>query len=429
LTLPPRTLLLSGLVLNGAALALALTQARLGSPLFFAITPFFAAAQIATAIWFFRNRADRRWIRFAVVCAIACRVPLMVGPVNYDSDMVRYVWDGRAQRFGINPYSVVPSDPAVAHTHTADTVRMPSRHDRTPYPPAAQLFFRLMVTLSESARVMKSVLTILDMVTIFVVWRWLRVSGRPEWLVIGYAWSPLVILEVAHSGHIDALGAFWIATSAWALARQRRGLAVIAYTLAVATKLLPIVLAPLFIGRVRPRDIALGVAVLVLLYLPFTTDGTIPIGAITNVVAHIRFNSPIFRPLAWVITPAGAAAFALFGGLAAAAWARWTLPADSPSAWAWPMAVAVACAPVIYPWYLLYFTPFLVSAATLPLTVWTYSIVPVYLVWEWAQYGARWQVPNWLMGLEYGAVAITFILMWWRSRRRAATVEMEPSRT
>ena len=51
------------------------------------------------------------------------------------------------------------------------------------------------------------------------------------------------------------------------------------------------------------------------------------------------------------------------------------------------MAVAVACAPVIYPWYLLYFTPFLLSAATLPLTVWTYSIVPVYLVWDWAQYG------------------------------------------
>ena len=101
------------------------------------------------------------------------------------------------------------------------------------------------------------------------------------------------------------------------------------------------------------------------------TGWTLPLGAITNVVAHIRFNSPIFRPLAWVITPSGAAAFALVAGLATAAWARWKLPMDSPAAWAWPMAVAVACAPVIYPWYLLYFTPFLVSAATLPLTVWT----------------------------------------------------------
>ena len=117
-----------------------------------------------------RGEPPRRWLWIAIGVAIACRVPLMVGPVNYDSDMVRYVWDGRAQRFGYNPYAVVPSDPALAHTHTADTVRMPSRHDRTPYPPAAQLFFRLMVTVWESARVMKSVLTLLDIVTIFIVW-------------------------------------------------------------------------------------------------------------------------------------------------------------------------------------------------------------------------------------------------------------------
>jgi hypothetical protein len=81
------------------------------------------------------------------------------------------------------------------------------------------------------------------------------------------------------------------------------------------------------------------------------------------------------------------------------------------------MAAAVACAPVIYPWYLLYFTPFLVSAATLPLTVWTYSIVPVYLVWDWAQYGARWRVPDWLMAVEYGVV-IAAIALAFRARRR-----------
>jgi alpha-1,6-mannosyltransferase len=403
---PPRPLLLSGLGLIVTALALALTQARLGSPLFFLIVPFFGVCQIAAAIWFSRGNRDRRWVRFAVACAIACRVPLMVGPVNYDSDMVRYVWDGRVQRFGYNPYDVVPSDPSLAHTHTADTVRMPSRHDRTPYPPAAQLFFRLMVTVSESARVMKSILTILDMLTILIVWRWLRAIGRPEWLVLGYAWNPLVILEVAHSGHIDALGAFWIAAAACLMARERRSLAVVAYTLAVATKLLPIVLGPLFIGRVRIRDIAIGVAALTLLYLPFMSGGTIPIGAITNVVAHIRFNSPVFRPLAWLITPSGAAAFALAGGLAAAVWARWKLGIDDPAAWAWPMAVAVACAPVVYPWYLLYFTPFLLSAATLPLTLWTYTIIPVYLVWDWAQYGARWRVPNGLMVIEYGLVML-----------------------
>ncbi len=417
---PTRSLLFACLLLLSAALLLALTQARLGSRLFFVLAAAMAIAQLVALLAARRAEPPKRWLWIAIGIAVACRIPLMVGPVNYDSDMVRYVWDGRVQRFGYNPYAVVPSDPAVAHTHTADTVRMPSRNAQTPYPPAAQLFFRLMGTLWESPRVMKSVLTLLDIATIFIVLRWLRAIGRSEWLVLGYAWNPLVILEIAHSGHIDGLGAFWIALCAYWMARRRTALASIAFTLAVATKLLPIVLAPLFLGRVKARDIALGAGVLLLLYLPFMTGGTLPIGAVTNVVAHIRFNSPIFRPLSWAVTPSGAAAFALLAALAAAAWARWRLEPDDPAGWAWPMAIALVCAPVIYPWYLLYFTPFLVSAATLPLSVWTWTIIPVYLVWEWAQFGGRWRVPNWLMALEFGLVVASFVVMAVRARRRPA---------
>ena len=274
---PTRSLLFACLLLLSAALLLALTQARLGSRLFFVLAAAMAIAQLVALLAVRRAEPPKRWLWIAIGVAVACRIPLMVGPVNYDSDMVRYVWDGRVQRFGYNPYAVVPSDPAVAHTHTADTARMPSRNAQTPYPPAAQLFFRLMGTLWESPRVMKSVLTLLDIATIFIVLRWLRAIGRSEWLVLGYAWNPLVILEIAHSGHIDGLGAFWIALCAYWMARRRTALASIAFTLAVATKLLPIVLAPLFLGRVKVRDIALGAGVLLLLYLPFMTGETIVI--------------------------------------------------------------------------------------------------------------------------------------------------------
>ena len=397
-------LLLAGSILVATSITLAATQARLGTTLFFALAAVAGVCQIAVLVWTRNAPPNRRLLLIAFGFAVACRVPLALGPVSYDSDMMRYIWDGRVQRMALNPYAVLPSDPAVIHTHDAVTVRMPSRHDRTPYPPAAQLFFRGIVTLSESPRVMKMALTLCDLVTIFLVWRWLAVTGRREWLVLAYAWNPLVILEVAHSGHIDALGAMWIVASAYWMARRRTALASIAFTLAVATKLLPIVLAPLFIGRVRARDLALGAALLGALYLPFMFGATLPVGAVPTVVAHIRFNSPIFRPLAWVVTPNGAAVFALAIGFGAALWARMRLDAEEPAAWAWPMALALACAPVIYPWYLLYLTPFLVSRTTQPLLLWTYSVIPVYIVWERARWGARWIVPNELMVVEYGLV-------------------------
>jgi alpha-1,6-mannosyltransferase len=414
-----RRLILSASLLLVSALVLAISQARLGSPLFLLVALGLCTSQalILPAVW--HAPADRRWLRIVIGVAIACRVPLAVGPVNFDSDMVRYVWDGRVQRFGYNVYDVLPSDPGLAHTHTADTVRMPSRNVRTPYPPAAQFFFRGMVTLTDSPRVMKVVLTFCDVMTMFWLWWWLRITGRNEWLVLTYAWSPLVILEVAHSGHIDALGTFWIVGAAYCMARRRTALAAVAYTLAVATKLLPLVLAPLFVGRLRLRDMAIGGAVLAALYLPFTGASGPPLGAVPNVVTYIRFNSPIFRPLAWVATPSGAAAFALLVGLGAALWARLKLDIDDPAAWAWPMALALVCAPVIYPWYLLYFTPFLFTRATVPLLAWTYSVIPVYLVWERSLHGSRWIVPTELMIVEFGVVVAAMILVWrsWRGQR------------
>ena len=87
---------------------------------------------------------------------------------------------------------------------------MPSRNARTPYPPAAQLFFRLVVSVHDSTRAMKLALIGCDLLTILVVWRWLVHAGRSEWLALGYAWNPFVVLEVSHSGHIDALGALWL---------------------------------------------------------------------------------------------------------------------------------------------------------------------------------------------------------------------------
>ena len=98
---------------------------------------------------------------------------------------------------------------------------MPSIRARTPYPAAAQLFFRLVVTIHETSRAMKWALVALRPADDLGAGRWLRATERSAWLALVYAWNPLVILEVAHSGHIDALGALWIAIAAWMLTTGR----------------------------------------------------------------------------------------------------------------------------------------------------------------------------------------------------------------
>lgn len=404
----------TGAVLFTSVVTLAVARPTLGTPLFFACCAAAAIAYIAmlARVWH-EDNAPRRLLFAAFALAVAFRLPLALPLVGTDNDMMRYVWDGRVQQLGYNPYLVLPADPAMAATHNDETRAMPSRRARTPYPPGAQLFFRFVVGLHDSSRAMKLALVSCDLMTIVLVWRWLAITGRREWRALAYAWNPLVIVEIAFGGHIDALGAMWIVASALWLARQRTLLASIAFVLAVATKLLPIVLLPLYWRRVRWRDAAAGAALMAAVYAPFVYAHTIPLGAVPNVVAHIRFNGPVFRAIAAGATPQGAAVLAIALGLAVAAWARWRLDADDPAAWAWPMALALACAPVVYPWYLLYFTPFLFTAATLPLLTWTFSVVPVYTVWEIASQGGRWIVPTAIMVMEYAApcaVGVVYLL-------------------
>ena len=399
-----------------AFIALAVTQAPLGSPLFFAI--FSVPCAVYGVLW--RRlptaappstglRGDRL-LHLALLFAVAFRAPLLVRPVDAKSDMIRYIYDGRLQRLGYNPYLVVPSDPAVAATHTDETRQMPSIRVRTPYPAAAQLFFRLVVTLHESSRAMKLALVACDLLTIAVLLAWLTSARRSPWLALMYAWNPLVVLEVAHSGHIDALGALWIAVTAWMLSTGRGMRAAIAFVLAVASKLLPIVLLPLFWKRIRVRDAAAGAIVLALLYLPFASAGTLPLGAVPNVVEYIRFNGPVFKLLAWALAPKAAAGVAVSAGLAIAAWMRARTSADDPAAWGWPMAVSLACAPVIYPWYLLYLTPFLFARSCAALVAWTFTALPIYAVWDLARHGHRWFVPPPVQAIEFGVVLLVLVL-------------------
>src|SRR5678816_2193901 len=110
-------------------------------------------------------------------------------------------------------------------------------------------------------------------------------------------------------------------------------------------------------------------------YLPFRGGGSLPIGSVPEVIERFRFNGPIFTGVAALAGPAAATAFALVAGLAVATRARRRLSLASPPAWAWPLAAALVCAPLVYPWYLLWLAPFLVAPQTMPLAIWTVSIL------------------------------------------------------
>ena len=327
-------------------------------------------------------------------------------PPGLDDDIHRYVWDGRVQRLGYNPYLLVPSDPALAGVHTPDTRTLNNPEVPSPYPPGAQLFFRAVTAIHESIFALKVTFVICDMAVVFVLLDVLRRTGQGEHWVLAYAWHPLLATEVAGSGHVDILGVLLLLVSAAALLRRWRAIAAIAFALAVSVKLLPIVLLPIYWKRVRLRDGVVAALVCGLLYVPFLNHGRIPFGSLGTYVQRFRFNDPVFATLERVTTPQIVAGLAVLVGFLTAIWMRRRYAQSSSDAFAWPMAASLLCAPVVYPWYMLWLMPFLRSTSTLPILVWTLSIIPTYYVWHLRAVGQQWLVPDWIMVLEFGSVAL-----------------------
>jgi hypothetical protein len=362
-------------------------------------------------------RLSRRVVVIGLVLAAVWSVEFLRLPTGADDDIHRYVWDGRLQRLGYNPFLVIPSDPAAKALHTPETRNLNNPDLPSPYPAGAQLFFRAVTAIQESTFALKVAFVVCELAIVFVLLDILRCTRRAAHLVLAFAWNPLLAIEVAGSGHIDIVGALLLVVSAAALVRRWRATAAVALGLAIAVKFLPIVLLPVYWKRVRIRDVALGAAVVGLLYLPFLHHGRIPIGSLGTYVQSFRFNGPVFAALDGVASPQLLVGLALLCGLVTATWLRirHSAPEWSGGLFAWPMAATLLCAPAVFPWYLLWLLPFLTSASTLLIIIWTVSIIPVYVQWHLRALGRPWgALPGWVTVLEYGCVAIAAAIIFMR---------------
>ena len=420
---PSRRLYALGLVMLAALTICSRKLGSMGGPSF--IIPL-AIAGIAYLLaireLFFTPRFPRRVIVIGLALAALWHLAFLLMPPGSDDDIHRYVWDGRVQRLGYSPYIVVPSDPALAALHTPETRTLNNPDLPSPYPAGAELFFRAITAIHESVFALKVAFVVCDFAIVLVLLDILGRSGQAAHWVLAYAWNPLLATEVAGTGHVDIVGVLLLLLSFAALERRWRAVAALAFGLAVAVKLLPIVLLPLYWRRVRMRDAALAAVAVGLLYVPFFNPGRIPIGSLGTYVQSFRFNDPVFTTLERVAAPQLVVGLAVLVGFLTAIWMRIKAPALSADAFAWPMAASLLCAPVVYPWYLLWLLPFLQSASMVPIIIWTVSIIPAYYVWHLRALGRPWLVPGWIMLLEYGSVvAAAAVTGFRRFRRRAAT--------
>jgi hypothetical protein len=223
-----------------------------------------------------RRPAIHGAIWFVLAAAMLARLPPLLDMPFLSSDVYRYVWDGRVQVAGFNPYSYIPADPALQPLR--DTAIYPyinrANYAPTIYPPAAQLVFQAVAWVSQSVLAMKLAMVAFEALAIGAVLAMLRMARLPPERVLIYAWNPLSIWAFAGNGHVDAIAIGFLAVALLARGLKRDTLAGALLGAAVLVKMLPIVVAPaLWRGARSWRAVIACVAVIIGLYLCYVGAG------------------------------------------------------------------------------------------------------------------------------------------------------------
>jgi hypothetical protein len=233
-------------------------------------------ALYAVAAWLvWRARARRSTLLLVVIFAALFRLSVLFAPPLLSDDIYRYVWDGRVQAAGINPYRYVPADDALRFLRDTDVYPNINRRDFAPtiYPPLAQMIFFLATRVSERIVWMKAVMVLFEAAGLYALAALLASFKLPRQRVLLAAWHPLAVWEIASSGHVDALIICFVALALLARRSERDGLTGVLLAAAVLVKLFPLVLLPAFYRRRNWRMPLAFCLTLAAGYLPYLSVG------------------------------------------------------------------------------------------------------------------------------------------------------------
>jgi alpha-1,6-mannosyltransferase len=238
------------------------------------------AFYVAAVALTWRGGLPRQALIAVLAVAALMRLAALLAPPYLSDDINRYVWDGRVEGAGINPYRYVPADPQLAALRDQAIFPNINRSDYAPtiYPPVAEYVFFLGTRLGESLTAMKATLLVFELAGVLLLLRLLGESGLPRERILIYAWHPLTLWEFAGSGHVDAAVVTFVVLALWARRREAAWLTGSALAAAALVKFFPAVLFPALYRR-WDWKMPLAAAVTVMLaYLPFIGAGSAVLG-------------------------------------------------------------------------------------------------------------------------------------------------------
>lgn len=204
---------------------------------------------------------------------------------NLSQDFYRFIWDGRILIEGFNPYTNLPNDlivnPNFNIAQAQELIKSMgslSASHFSNYPPINQLFFVIAgifgtQSIVVATVVLRCIIIAADFGTAIFGARLLQSMGFEKYKIYWYILNPLVLIELTGNLHFEGVMLFFFIWGIYLLHQNKWKTAALTIALSIATKLLPLILLPLFFQKLEWKKsivfYTIIIGINVVLFIPF----------------------------------------------------------------------------------------------------------------------------------------------------------------
>ena len=363
------------------------------------------------------TRAHRRLV---VLVAVVLRVPfLLTEPLLSDDIFATFGTAGSNTPGSTLPLCTRGARARISARRARAQLR---RHQQQGYPnclpPFMQMAFFAATAVSTSVGWMKLFFVLADLALVLVLMQLLGTLGLNPVRALIYAWSPLVVVEVAGSGHNDALAVLCLMAALLAIVENRQSLTISMFllTLSGMGKIVGFTLTPLWLRSLSPRALLVMPLVSVLLALPYASAGSLAFRGLTQYGLRWRGNDGLFHILYYVTGSLDTAKIVIGAFLVTMVLVLVAMKANPLRSSYLTLGAILLLTTTLHPWYLLWIAPFLAIYAS---PAWLYLSLSVALAYHSAYLatpGQPWEDVVWVKLLEYVPFFVLAIGSVWRER-------------
>lgn len=304
------------------------------------------------------SATDPHLLWIIVLFGVAYRAAMFFSEPTLSDDIYRYVWDGRVLNYGINPYRYAPSAAELAPLRDSLYTQINNRDVGTPYAPLTLAAFALFQRIGDSVIVFKLGFIIADCLIMLVLLRLFERTDTPRGNLLVYAWNPLVVVEIAGSGHSDPLTVLLLLVTVHA-AMAKRPWTAVGLTLTMLGKYFAVAVVPLFGKHFKGNTwiiIPVGVVAAFAAFSPSVENHVL---SLATVFQHWRFNDSLFALVYWCTDSLPVTRFVVVASFLALVVTVLRLDWPLPRAVMTVLGGMFLLTSTFEPWYLLWIVPFL----------------------------------------------------------------------